>query len=191
MLARLFGEREPVLDGERVRLRPARNGDYEAWAQLRRTSHDFLQPWEPTWPTDDLTRDAFAQRVRLCREDMRQGWAYPFLVFRLEDGALTGGITLSNVRRGVAQTATVGYWCGAPFARTGLTLDAVRTAAEFAFGQLDLHRLEAACLPENTASAGLLERAGFTREGLARQYLRINGSWRDHLLFGRLRADPG
>ena len=180
----------PVLTGERVRLRAPRMGDYVEWAELRRVSREFLQPWEPSWPVDDLTRGAYRRRVSSAIQDAQTGAAYPFFVFRQADGVLTGGVTLSNVRRGVAQTASVGYWCGAPFVRYGFTLDAVRAAAAFAFERLGLHRLEAACVPENGPSARLLGRAGFREEGLARGYLKINGAWRDHLLFGLLRDDP-
>ena len=115
-------------------------------------------------------------------------------MFRASDDALTGGITLSNVRRGVAQMGSVGYWCGQPFARQGQTLAAVRMLTVFAFRTLALHRLEAACLPQNDASRRLLNRAGFKEEGLAAAYLKINGVWRDHVLFGLvspLRAHEG
>jgi ribosomal-protein-alanine N-acetyltransferase len=102
-----------------------------------------------------------------------------------------GGVTLSNVRRGVAQTATLGYWAGAPYARRGHTLRAVRTVCAFAFGKLKLHRMEAACLPSNEASRNLLLKAGFSLEGKARAYLKINGAWRDHLLFGLIQDEAG
>ena len=85
----------------------------------------------------------------------------------------------------LAQMGSVGYWCGQPFARQGLTLAAVRALGEFSFRSLGLHRLEAACIPENRASRDLLAKAGFEEEGFAKAYLKINGAWRDHVLFGR------
>ena len=100
---------------------------------------------------------------------------------------MLGALTLSNVRRGVAQMATLGYWIGAPFARQGYMTDALQALLPFAFDHLHLHRVEAACLPRNDASIALLRRAGFEQEGLARSYLKINGAWQDHLLFARLR----
>ncbi|MFN3513019.1 MAG: GNAT family N-acetyltransferase [Phenylobacterium sp.] len=172
------------IEGEGVRLRPPRATDYLEWRDLRARSRDFLQPWEPIWPADDLTRAAFRRRLAAYARDREAGTAYPFFVFRSRDEALTGGITLSNVRRGVAQMGAVGYWCGQPFARQGHTLAAVRALTVFAFRTLALHRLEAACLPENAASRTLLNRAGFKEEGLAQAYLKINGVWRDHVLFG-------
>jgi ribosomal-protein-alanine N-acetyltransferase len=172
------------VEGEGVILRPPRAADYTAWSDLRRRSKAFLQPWEPTWPADDLSRAAFRRRLAAYQRDMDLGYGYAFLVFRRPDGELVGGITLSNIRRGVAQMGQVGYWVGEPFARQGHTLAAVRALAGFALGRLALHRLEAACIPENEPSRSLLLKAGFELEGRAQAYLKINGDWRDHLLFG-------
>ncbi len=174
------------IEGQGVVLRPPRGSDFEAWRELRTRSRAFLQPWEPTWPADDLSRAAFRRRLMAYARDRDSGVAYPLFVFRAADEALTGGITLSSIRRGVAQMGSVGYWCGRPFARQGLTLAAVRALSEFAFRTLALHRLEAACIPENDASRRLLAQAGFAEEGFARAYLKINGEWRDHVLFGLL-----
>lgn len=172
------------VEGEGVELRPPRAADYAEWRELRAVSRAFLQPWEPTWPADDLSRAAYRRRLIAYARDRDAGAAYPFFVFRASDGALTGGITLSNVRRGVAQMGSVGYWCGRPYARHGYTLAAVKAMSEFAFRTLGLHRLEAACIPENAPSRALLSKAGFAEEGFARAYLKINGAWRDHVLFG-------
>src|SRR5690606_38487306 len=103
--------------GEGVRLRPARWTDHGEWSALREQSRAFLQPWEPTWATDDLTRTAFRRRLASYQRDIDAGTAFPFFVFREEDERLVGGVTLSNVRRGVAQMAAIGYWIGAPHAR--------------------------------------------------------------------------
>ena len=116
--------------------------------------------------------------------DLDLGQGYAFFVFRKSDDKLVGGVNLRDVRRGVAQNGAIGYWVGAPFARQGHTLDAVRTVARFAFQRLGLHRIDAACLPENAASHRLLLKAGFEEEGRARAYLKIDGRWADHLLFG-------
>jgi [ribosomal protein S5]-alanine N-acetyltransferase len=182
-------ETAPVVAGNGVTLRLPQSSDYAAWASLREQSRAFLTPWEPTWPADDLTRTAFRRRIRRYAEDQRNDIAYAFMVFREGDDALVGGLTLANIRRGVAQAGSIGYWVGAPYARQGYMTAALRTLIPFGFGALRLHRLEAACIPTNAASIGLLEKTGFKREGYARQYLCINGIWQDHLLYARLPDD--
>lgn len=178
-----------TVEGQGVRLRPPRRGDHEEWAALRNRSKTFLQPWEPSWPADDLTRAAFRRRLTAYARERAEGIAYRFLVFRTEDGAITGGLSLSNIRRGVAQTATLGYWAGVDFAGRGYTTAAVEAATRFAFNALNLHRVEAACVPENARSARVLEKCGFGFEGTARAYLRIDGHWRDHSLFARIQPE--
>ncbi len=184
-----FSEPLPAITGAGVVLRMPVASDYAEWAALREQSRVFLTPWEPTWPVDDLTRSAFRRRLKRYAEDQRNDLAYAFLIFRSGDNALVGGLTLANIRRGVAQTGSIGYWVGQPFARMGYMTAAVRTLIPFCFGPLRLHRLEAACIPTNAASVGLLEKSGFKREGYARGYLCINGAWQDHLLYARLKDD--
>ncbi|MGZ3409746.1 MAG: GNAT family N-acetyltransferase [Xanthobacteraceae bacterium] len=179
----------PAIDGGEVVLRWPDAGDFPVWARLREVSRDFLVPWEPAWPADDLTRSAFRRRLKRYAEDQRNDMSYSFFIFRKSNAALVGGLTIANIRRGVAQAGSLGYWMGEPFARQGLMTAAVRAVAPFAFGALGLHRIEAACIPTNVASTRLLEKCGFVREGLARQYLCINNVWHDHLLFARLRDD--
>lgn len=183
-------ESEPVLRTGSVVLRTPVMADYEMWAKLRSSSRDFLEPWEPSWPRDDLSRSAFRQRVRRYARDMRDDYAYAFFIFTAASDELVGGLTLSNVRRGVAQTVSAGYWIGQPHARRGYMTSALTAAIEFAFDGLRLHRVEAACLPSNEASRRLLERTGFVHEGYARQYLKIAGKWQDHLLFAKIDSDP-
>ncbi|MGO8833531.1 MAG: GNAT family N-acetyltransferase [Roseiarcus sp.] len=179
----------PLLRGGGLFLRPAQSDDYLAWAALREKSRDFLTPWEPTWPADDLTRGAFRRRLRRQADEIARDESFSFLIFEEGSNTLFGGLTIGGIRRGVAQTATLGYWMGAPHAGKGHMTRAVAVAAAFAFSTLRLHRLEAACIPANVASATLLERNGFQREGFARAYLCINGDWRDHYLFGLLESD--
>ena len=172
------------LDAPQVYLRPPRGTDYRAWTRLRMESRDFLTPWEPTWPDTDLDRTAFRTRLEAYARDLHIGEAWAFFIFRKSDDALVGAIRLFNVRRGVAESGVIGYWVGAPHARQGYMAQAVTAVIGFAFKDLGLHRLEAACMPENAASARLLLKSGFREEGYAPAYLKINGEWRDHRLFG-------
>ncbi|HEU4381352.1 MAG TPA: GNAT family protein [Hyphomicrobiaceae bacterium] len=175
--------------GREVYLRQPVMGDYVAWAELRALSRQHLTVWEPLWTRDELARSAFRRRLRQYQREMREDQGYAFLIFREADAALIGGLTISNVRRGVAQSASVGYWLGLPHVRRGYMTDAVRCIVPFAFGTLGLHRLEAACLPHNAASTRVLEKSGFRREGTARRYLKINDVWQDHDLYALLHDD--
>jgi ribosomal-protein-alanine N-acetyltransferase len=177
---------EPVLAGPRVKLRLPRKGDYRQWADLRRESRAFLTPWEPRWTSDELDRGAWRERLRRYRHEFSTGASVPFLIFDNETGALVGGITLSNIRYGVAQTASIGYWVGEKHAGKGLMVEALLLVVDHAFDRLRLHRLEAACIPDNNRSVRVLEKAGFAREGLLRSYLKINGIWQDHVLYARV-----
>jgi ribosomal-protein-alanine N-acetyltransferase len=184
-----FSEPLPTVEGDSVYLRAPQMSDYSEWTTLREASRMFLTPWEPTWPSDDLSRAAFRRRLRRYAEDQRADTSYAFFLFRKSDDALVGGLTLANIRRGAAQAGSLGYWIGEPFSRRGLMTGALQGLVPFAFGSLRLHRLEAACIPSNAASIRLLEKMGFSREGYAREYLCINGLWQDHLLFARLNGD--
>jgi ribosomal-protein-alanine N-acetyltransferase len=182
----ILAEEPLVVRGQGVLLRSPLAGDYEAWAALRAKSRAHLVPWEPTWDPDELSRQTFRRRLKLYQQECRDDLGYAFFLFTPTAGAevLVGGLRLSGVRRGVSQAATVGYWIGAPFANRGLMTKAVAAVIPFCFDQLMLHRLEAACLPDNVWSRRVLERNGFEREGVARSYIRIDGAWRDHVLFG-------
>ncbi len=174
------------LSGKRVTLRTPVIDDFQEWRDLRINSKAFLEPWEPTWDERELSRANFRMRLGQYRAMQNADQAYPFLIYTGATQQMCGGITLSNVRRGIAQTGTLGYWIGAQFARQGLMTEAVFTLLDHALGNLDLHRIEAGCLPSNLASVGLLKRCGFAQEGLAKSYLKIAGQWQDHLLFAKI-----
>lgn len=189
-----------LVRGDGVYLRPGEMRDFEQWSSLRERSREFLTPWEPVWVPDDLTRLAFRRRIRRNNEEIARDETYPLFIFRAEDSVLLGGLTLGQIRRGVSQTGTIGYWIGAEHAGKGYMARAVRALLAAAFsssvsgssvsGSLRLHRVEAACIPRNAASLRLLKACGFQQEGYARSYLRINGNWEDHVLFAILDSDP-
>ena len=185
----VLGRRGMPIVGDGVYMRPSELRDYAEWSTLREQSRDFLTPWEPVWPADDLTRTSFRYRVRRHAEEMARDEAYSFFVFRESDDVLLGGLSFGYVRRGVSQSASLGYWMGEPYAGKGYMTRAVRAACAYVFEKQGLHRIEASCLPTNAPSRRLLERVGFRQEGYARSYLNINGDWRDHLLFALLASD--
>ena len=177
------------IETERLILRPPVHSDFRNWTALRVASMDFLTPWEPSWAEDHLSRKAFSNQVYWAQRSVTGGTALPLFLIRREDQALLGAITLDNIRRGPAQAGTLGYWTGEQFSRRGYMAEAIATVVHYARTQLDLSRLEAACLPENAASRGLLEKSGFKYEGVAQSYLQICGRWRTHVLYASLRND--
>ena len=184
-----LGRARVQIVSERLRLRPPEQGDFLPWCALRRDSAAFLQPWEPTWAPDHLSRRGFSNRVLWSRRSIDSGTGLPLFLFHAETDDLLGAITLDNIRRGPAMAATLGYWIGARYARQGYMREAIRAVTHHAFKAMDLSRLEAACLPENAASRAVLESSGFKYEGVAQSYLQIDGRWRSHVLYANLRSD--
>jgi ribosomal-protein-alanine N-acetyltransferase len=172
------------LIGEKCYLRAPEQGDFSEWVALRQKSRDFLERWEPTWTAEEFSRVGFRYRIRVYNARALEDQAYAYFIFDSETQTLVGGLTLSHLRRGVSQSAALGYWIGEPYARQGYMSDAIRTVIREARPRLGLHRLEAACIPRNEASRRLLIKCGFEPEGYARQYVKIAGEWEDHLLFG-------
>ncbi|WP_374299789.1 GNAT family N-acetyltransferase [Ferrovibrio sp.] len=181
----------PVLNGDKLYLRAPEINDYEAWATLRAVSRDHLQPWEPTWAEDSLSRDGYRRRLAWFERLRRQEHGEAYFIYLRRNDMLLGGITLSNIRRGASQCGELGYWIGKPHAGQGYMTEALTIMVQHCFATLKLHRLEAACLPENAPSRQLLSKAGFRSEGLLREYLKIDGAWRDHQLYARLATDRG
>ena len=178
-----------TIETERLILRPPHHNDFRHWVQLRHDSHDFLSPWDPAWPNEHLTRKSFTNRVNWAQQAIKNGNGCPLFLIRKTDRALIGAVTLDNIRRGPAQAGTLGYWTGQAFSRQGYMREAVNCMVSHAFRKLDLSRVEAACLPENQPSRGLLESCGFKYEGVAQSYLQIAGRWRTHVLYAAIRHD--
>ena len=187
----LFRRPGPTIETDRLILRLPRQSDHMEWVRLRDASRVVLEPWEPERAPDHLSRTTFNNRVRWSRQGVADGRSMPLFLFKKEDAALVGALTLDNIRRGPAQMGTVGYWVGERHARQGYMAEALRAVVSYAFDTLDLSRIEAGCLTENTASRSLLESNGFVYEGVAKSYLQIAGKWRDHVLYARLRDDRG
>jgi ribosomal-protein-alanine N-acetyltransferase len=151
---------------------------------VRAANREALQPFEPTWPENCLTRDFFQRRIQRQHRDWQHGCAYAFLIFEKFGDTLIGGININNVARGAAQYATLGYWLAQDWRGHGYMKEAGHLICEFAFDDLELHRLNAACVPENAPSQHMLLKLGFQREGYAPKFLQIDGQWRDHILYG-------
>ena len=185
----LFRRRSVSILTARLSLRLPEHRDFREWAKLRHESKAFLSPWEPIWAPDHLSRASFTNRVYWSQRAVKNGNAVPLFVFHKEAGQLVGAITLDNIRRGPSQVGTIGYWVGQQYARQGFMSEGSIAMVAHAFGALDLSRVESACLPDNLASRGVLEKAGFKYEGVAQSYIQINGRWRNHVLYAALRGD--
>ena len=186
----MFG-RSPKLtiETERLILRLPHHNDFRQWVKLRTDSRSFLSPWDPVWSAEHLTRKNFTNRVYWAQRAVSNGNGCPLFLIRKTDQVLIGAVTLDNIRRGPAQAGTLGYWTGQAYARQGYMREAVDNVVLHAFRKLDLSRVEAACLPENQPSRGLLESCGFKYEGVAQSYLQIAGRWRTHVLYAAIRHD--
>ncbi|MEL6573380.1 MAG: GNAT family protein [Pseudomonadota bacterium] len=186
----MLGVRRKVrLQTERLTLRPPTHSDFRPWAALRDESRAFLTPWEPTWAPEHLSRKAFTNRVYWAQRSISSGTALPLFIFRRTDQSILGAITLDHIKRGPAQSGVTGYWIGEQYARQGFMRESIQAMVHYAFTTLDLSRIEAGCLPENTPSRNLLEQCGYKYEGVAQSYLQINGRWRNHVLYANLRHD--
>ena len=185
----LFRRRTVSILTAQLSLRLPEHRDFREWAKLRHESKAFLSPWEPIWAADHLSRASFTNRVYWSQRAVKNGNALPLFVFHKEAGQLVGAITLDNIRRGPSQMGTIGYWVGQQYARQGFMSEAIIAMVAHAFTDLDLSRVESACLPDNLASRGVLEKAGFKYEGVAQSYIQINGRWRNHVLYAALRGD--
>lgn len=177
------------IETDRLTLVPPTMQHFESWVKARKESREFLEPFEPTWPLDDLTKPAFRRRIKRYHRGERENNGIAYLIFDKQNETLVGGITVSRILRGVAQSCAIGYWIGKPHVQKGYMSEAVSGILDEIFMRQRFHRLEAACLPDNKASIRVLEKTGFKREGYAREYLKIAGKWQDHLLFAMLESD--
>jgi len=137
-----------------------------------RASRKLHRPWLQS----PITREAY-DRLLVRVEDDRYD---PLFVCRLDDRAIVGFINISEIVRGLFQSAFLGYGAVAAYAGHGYMSEGLELVLARAFTELHLHRLEANIQPGNTASIALVERAGFVREGFSERYLKISGRWRDH-----------
>ena len=185
----MWKRQELNINTERCYLRLPNLNDFESWVNLRRKSEDFLSKWEPERDRNFYSMTLFRSRVKWAKKKFNEKKVIHAFIFRREDGLLIGAVTLDNVRRGAAQSGSIGYWLGEPFQKKGYMFEVVQAVVFYVFKNFDLSRLEAATLPENQPSRSLLERVGFKYEGVSQSYLQISGRWRNHVMYALLRND--
>ena len=174
------------LEGKRVYLRSPEYRDWEKWSDTRRENMSHLKPWEPTWPSNDLERNSFLRRIKVYEKLINNDEAYPFLIFDMKTEELIGELNINNVQRGVLQSCSIGYWISKDKIGLGFMSESISLIKNFIFNELNLHRIEAACLESNVSSLNVLKNNDFHFEGIARKYLKINGKWQDHLIYSSL-----
>ena len=177
------------INTERCYLRLPNLRDFESWVNLRKKSEDFLSKWEPERDRNFYSVALFRSRVKWAKKKFNEKKVIHAFIFRREDGVLIGAVTIDNVRRGAAQSGSIGYWLGKPFEKKGYMIEVVKALIFYIFKNFDLSRVEAATLPENQASRSLLEKVGFKYEGVSQSYLQISGRWRNHVMYSLLRED--
>jgi ribosomal-protein-alanine N-acetyltransferase len=149
---------------------------------LRNDAH--LSRWSPAHPDGYLTEAYWEARGRKNLEDLVAARAFRFSIGWRDEprGAVLGMLTLTDVVRGSQQQAHLGYGLDEREQQKGIMSEAVSALCTWAFDQQRLHRVTASYMPTNERSARVLRRCGFAVVGYARDYLFINGAWRDHVL---------
>lgn len=171
-----------VLTEGRVTLRPLEVGDHAAWRDARMRSAAWLRPWEATMPPGDTARpQTFRSMVKRMTRQAREGLGMPFVI--TYDGEFVGQVTVSNIVRGSAQFASLGYWIDQQYAGRGIVPLAVAMVVDHCFTSARLHRIEISIRPENANSLRVVEKLGIRETGYAPRYLHIDGAWRDHRQF--------
>jgi len=188
LLSRFLNHEIDVSD-KTLYLRVPGSLDYAQWITVRKASQNFLKPWEPRWPDDDLSTIGYRRRLRSYTQQRQNGTGRTYFLFTRNADELIGGISLTRITHDVTRSAMLGYWMGINHAGQGHMRKAVPAVLDFAFNNLRLQRVEAACIPENDVSINLLMKCGFREEGYARQYLEINGKREDHILYAILASE--
>jgi ribosomal-protein-alanine N-acetyltransferase len=171
-----------------VRLRPITPKDREVWRRVRQANLSWLGRWDATAPSRSQAQPrSFAAMVRQMRNEARAGRQLPFVVEY--GGQFVGQVTVSNIVRGSAQFASIGYWIDRSYAGRGIIPRAVAMAIDHCFGPVGLHRIEVAIRPENTSSLRVVEKLGINEVGFAPRFLHIDGDWRDHRIFAITREE--
>ncbi len=186
-----------VIETERLVLRPYRPSDVRPLRAFAIENEEHLRPWSPRPRVPSAARSIveIAKRVAAQRKLWREDRGYAFAVtLRVPDvrpgaGPIVGRVALNEVVRGAFQNAYLGYLIGRAWEGRGLAREAVAAAVDFGLGRAGLHRLQAAIMPHNGRSLALIRALGLREEGLARGYLRIDGAWRDHVIFAVTRED--
>lgn len=176
----------PLLVTERLHLKLLEPTDAPAMVRFRIENRDFLQPWEPTRPPEFFTRGFWEMQLAAALREFRQGSSLCLSLVDPAEGEVIGVCNYTNVIRGTYQACHLGYAIGQRHEGKGLMHEALSSSIDYVFEEMRLHRIMANYLPHNARSGKLLQRLGFEIEGRARQLLKINGTWQDHVLTSKI-----
>jgi len=170
-----------ILNTSRLLLRQPVEGDHVALEAFENRNIKNRSPWRST--TGEPSVDWKTQIIKWQKE-FEENRAIRFLLFLREhpNGEVIGLCNFSQIFRGPFQACYLGYQVDAAYEGQGFMSEAVKKTTEYMFEKQNIHRIMANYMPANTRSAKLLKNLGFTIEGLAENYLLINGQWEDHVL---------
>ncbi|MFD2177408.1 GNAT family N-acetyltransferase [Veronia pacifica] len=158
------------------------SSDVAAITTYFQQNREFLRPWEPRRNESFFSYEGWDRRVNQLVELAHHKMCFYFLIRENGDPDVRGLITYSNVSMYPSYSAVVGYSMAEHAQGRGIMKKALKATNDIIFDRLNLHRISAAFMPRNTKSQSVLESAGFVKEGLAKEYLLINGVWEDHIL---------
>lgn len=145
-------------------------------------NRQHLEPWEPRREDAFFTEFGWTQRLIKLNELHRMGLGYYLLILDSQSNEMLGTISFSNMTRFPLHACNVGYSLASHVQGRGVMSRALKLAVDYMFRIQNMHRIMASYMPRNLRSEAVLTRAGFQREGFAKDYLLINGQWEDHTL---------
>ncbi|QUG41913.1 GNAT family N-acetyltransferase [Psychrobacillus sp. INOP01] len=172
------------LVGQQIYLRFYKTSDASELANLHTRNREFFQRVSPLLPEDFYTEERQKIRIEQSLKKTDEGHLYAFGIFLKATDILIGDISLTQIARGDLQSCYTGFTLDKEYNGKGYTTEALQLIVDFAFRELKLHRIEAGAMPDNIASIRVLEKAGFKKEGIAKENLKINGKWTDHQILG-------
>lgn len=186
-----------ILEHGDLILGPLRYTHRKQWSEVRRRNQDWLQPWEATDPSGVQHTMSYPSMVRAHNRDGAAGISYPWAIFKQlttqDKPHLVGQMIAAPVLWGSMRTTTLGYWVDQAYAGQNIVPTAVALASDYLLTRVGLHRIEINIVPDNAASLRVVEKLGLRSEGIRKDYIHINGTWRDHESFAITRAElpPG
>ncbi len=163
-------------------LAPGHAAEYLAY-RVRNRAH--LERWEPATDPGAFTAAYQAHEIATSLTLARAGESVRFVAFEKRGTEIVASINLWSIRRGISQSAVLGYSVGATYEGRGFATESARAVVDFAFSTLGLHRVETSYQPVNERSGRVLRKLGFVVEGYARDYLFLDNAWRDAVLASR------